>query len=175
MIFRFVRRLLTIAVLAAMALVAYYFAPKPEADKAVVIRVIDGDTLKVTYMGRPESVRLIGMDTPESRDNEKARRDSARRRLRLRAILSMGERAKRFVQNQIKPGEDIKLEFDVQQRDKYGRLLAYVYLPDGHMLNEIVVRAGYAALLTVPPNVKYQERLLAVYRQARQEKIGLWK
>ena len=56
------------------------------------------------------------------------------------------------------------MEFDVQKRDKYGRLLAYVYLSDGKMVNEEIVKAGYANFMTYPPNVKYQEKFLKAYR-----------
>ena len=72
-------------------------------------------------------------------------------------------------------GDTIRIEFDVQKKDKYGRLLAYVYLPNGTMLNEEIVKAGYANLMTVPPNVKYQERLLKAYREARENGRGLWR
>jgi micrococcal nuclease len=63
----------------------------------------------------------------------------------------------------------------VERRDQYGRLLGYAYLSDGRMLNEEIVRAGYANLLTHPPNVKYQERFLMAYREARENGMGLWK
>ena len=69
----------------------------------------------------------------------------------------------------------VRIELDVQARDKYGRLLAYVYLPNGKMLNEEIVKAGYANLMTIPPNVKYQETFLRAYRQTREKKCGLWK
>jgi len=69
----------------------------------------------------------------------------------------------------------VRLEFDVQQKDRYGRLLAYVYLPDGRMLNEVLLEEGYAALLTVPPNVKYAERLRKAQKRAVEEGKGLWK
>jgi micrococcal nuclease len=59
-----------------------------------------------------------------------------------------------------------RIELDVEKRDKYGRLLAYVYLSDGKMLNEDIVKAAYANLMTIPPNVKYQERFLKAYRDA---------
>jgi len=75
----------------------------------------------------------------------------------------------------VKKGDKVKIEFDVQKRDKYGRLLGYVYLPGGRMLNEEIVKAGYVSLLTYPPNVKYQERFLKAYREARENKRGLWK
>jgi len=67
------------------------------------------------------------------------------------------------------------LELDVQERDKHGRLLAYVYLSDGRMLNEEIVKAGYAYALSVPPNVKYRERFLMAFREALQYKRGLWR
>jgi micrococcal nuclease len=67
------------------------------------------------------------------------------------------------------------MEFDVQKRAKGGRLLGYVYLSDGKMLNEEIVKAGYAYPMTVPPNVKYQERFLKAYREARENRRGLWK
>ncbi len=78
----------------------------------------------------------------------------------------------------LKPGGTVKIEFDVQKREKNrtnGRLLGYVYLSDGKMLNEEVVKAGYANLMTYPPNVKYQERFLKAYRDARDNMKGLWR
>ena len=74
-----------------------------------------------------------------------------------------------------KPGDTVKMEFDVEKRDKYSRLLGYVYLSDGKMLNEEIVKAGYANLMTIPPNVKYQDRFLKAYREARENRKGLWK
>jgi micrococcal nuclease len=71
--------------------------------------------------------------------------------------------------------KDLRLNFDVEKRDKYGRLLAYVYLSNGKMLNEEIVKAGYANLMTIPPNVRYQERFLKDYREARENRKGLWK
>ncbi len=74
----------------------------------------------------------------------------------------------------IKPGNLITIEFDAQQRDRYDRLLGYVYLSNGKMLNEEIVKAGYANVMTIPPNVKYQDRFLKAYREARKRKRGLW-
>jgi micrococcal nuclease len=70
--------------------------------------------------------------------------------------------------------EPVTIELDVQERDKYGRLLGYVWLQDGRMLNEVIVRAGYAGLMTIPPNVKHLRTLQEAYRDAREAKRGLW-
>ena len=146
-----------------------------EQAVATVVRVIDGDTLKINYNGQEESVRLIGIDTPESRINKKAERDSKRTRKDIQLIISQGREATNYVKSVVESGDSIEIEFDVQTRDKYGRLLGYVYLSDGKMLNEEIVRAGYASLMTYPPNVKYQERFLGAYKEARNNNRGLWR
>jgi micrococcal nuclease len=87
----------------------------------------------------------------------------------------MGKEATECVRSLVKQGDTLKMEFDVQKRDKYGRLLGYVYLSNGKMLNEEIVKAGYANLMTIPPNVKYQERFLKAYKEAREHGRGLWK
>ena len=86
----------------------------------------------------------------------------------------MGKRATEYVESLVKPGDLITIEFDAQQRDRYGRLLGYVYFSNGKMLNEEIVRAGYANVMTIPPNVKYQDRFLRAYKEARKNKKGLW-
>jgi len=69
----------------------------------------------------------------------------------------------------------ITIELDVQERDRYGRILGYVYLSSGKMLNEEIVKAGYAVIMTIPPNVMYKDMFLRAYKQARERKRGLWK
>ncbi len=139
-----------------------------------VVRVVDGDTLKVRYLIKEESIRLIGIDTPESRVNKKAKRDAKRSGQDIKTIIEMGKRATEYVESLVKPGDLITIEFDAQQRDRYGRLLGYVYLSNGKMLNEEIVKAGYAYVMTIPPNVKYQDRFLKAYQEARERKRGLW-
>ena len=141
---------------------------------ATVLWVVDGDTLKINYMGKEENLRLIGIDTPESKPNQKARKDAERTGEDLKTITAQGGKAAAFVKTLVKRGQTVRIEFDVQTRDKYGRLLGYVYLPDGRMLNEEIVKAGYANLMTYPPNVKHQERFLKAYREARENRRGLW-
>ncbi len=139
-----------------------------------VTRVVDGDTLKIRYWGKEESIRLIGIDTPESRVNKKTKKDAKRSGQDIKTIIEMGKRATEYVESLVKQGDLITIEFDTQEKDRYGRLLGYVYLPNGKMLNEEIVKAGYANVMTVPPNVKYKDRFLRVYKQARERKRGLW-
>ncbi|MDW8032325.1 MAG: thermonuclease family protein [Aquificaceae bacterium] len=141
----------------------------------VVTRVVDGDTFQCRLgSGEEVKVRLVGIDTPESSPNPKARRESERGGRSMEEIIRMGKEAKRFTENHLRSGERVYLEFDLQRTDRYGRLLAYVWLSDRKMLNELLVREGYAQVYTIPPNVKYQERLLSAQRKAREEGKGLW-
>jgi micrococcal nuclease len=144
-------------------------------EKAKILSIVDGDTVKVIFHNREERLRLIGIDTPESIPNSKAKKDAQRTKSDIETITSQGREAKSFMKGLVKPGDLLKIEFDVRTRDKYGRLLAYLYLPSGKMLNEEIVKAGYAQLMTIPPNLKYQERFLMAYREARENYRGLWK
>ena len=146
-----------------------------ERLQAKVVKIIDGDTIKIGYGRTEENVRLIGIDTPESRANSKAKKDAERSGQDVETIVAMGKKATNYVKSIIKPGTNIEIKFDVQSRDKYSRLLGYVYLQNGEMLNEKIVQAGYANIMTVPPNIKYQDRFLEVHREARENKRGLWK
>ncbi len=73
----------------------------------------------------------------------------------------------------IRPGDRIQIELD-EERDRYGRLLGCVWLQDDRMLNEEIVRAGYAGLMTYPPNVRYRDRFEQSYKEAREARRGLW-
>ena len=140
-----------------------------------VVRVYDGDTFKCKLKnGEEVKVRLIGIDTPESRKNRKAYRDAERSRKSVEEIVRLGKIASEFTRRLIPPGTVVYLETDIQPRDRYGRLLAYVYLPDGRMLNEVLVREGYATVYTFPPNVRYADRFVELQRRAMEEGKGLW-
>ena len=155
-----------------------FLPPSPSHSQvfaAVVLRVIDGDTIKINIQGKLESVRLIGIDTPESKANAKAMRDSNRSGQDMAAIVSQGKEAAAYTRSRVKKGDTVRIETDVQQRDKYRRILAYVWLPDGSMLNEAIVRAGYAQPTTFPPNVRYQDLFLEAARDARKHGRGLWR
>ncbi|KAB2908448.1 MAG: thermonuclease family protein [Ignavibacteriaceae bacterium] len=147
---------------------------KPMTDEAIVVSVTDGDTFKAMFKGKKEKIRLIGIDTPESSRNPKAKKDAQKSRQKLDEIIAMGKEATKFARKLLRAGDKVKLEFDVSERDKYGRLLCYVYLKDGRMLNEVMVKEGYAYVMTYPPDVKYQQKFLAAFKYARENNKGLW-
>ena len=126
-----------------------------------VTRVVDGDTIEISpAIDGIEDVRLIGVDTPETKDPDCG-------------VQPYGDVASAFTQSQI-GGRAVGLEFDVEQTDRYGRLLAYVYPPDDTMFNETLLREGYAQVATFPPNVGYVDRFLAAQEEARMAGRGLW-
>jgi micrococcal nuclease len=126
-----------------------------------VVRVVDGDTIRVSLAGRSERVRYIGIDTPESVKPGTPVQCFAKRAAAENARLVAGER--------------VRLVLDVEERDRFGRLLAYVYRArDGLFVNDALVRRGFARPLTIPPNVRFAERFVALAAQARQAGRGLW-
>ncbi len=98
-------------------------------ELVTVIKITDGDTLSVRYGGQRGKLRLIGIDTPESKANRKAKKDAKRSGQDVETIIALGKRATEYVSSRVKLGIRVKIEFDVEQRDTYGRLLGYVYLP----------------------------------------------
>ncbi|MBI3321889.1 MAG: thermonuclease family protein [Candidatus Omnitrophica bacterium] len=128
---------------------------------ATVRRVIDGDTVALTD---GQLLRYIGIDAPELR-----RRDGDRW-VEVREPLGQEATA---LNRQLVEGKRVRLEYDVQTHDRFGRILAYVYIGDV-MVNGELLRAGLARLLTIPPNVKYVERFRALLEEARRAHRGLW-
>lgn len=144
-------------------------------EQAVVTRVVDGDTIVVRFeSGKSEHVRLIGIDTPESKPNKRAGLQAKRSGRDESTIIALGKEAWRNTELLAPVGTQVELEYDVQPRDKYKRLLAYAYLPDGRMLNEEILRAGYGSLLTIAPDVRYTERFRRAYEESRSAGRGLW-
>jgi micrococcal nuclease len=117
-----------------------------------VVAIVDGDTIHVRVDGRIEKVRYIGVNAPEVRHPTKGEEP--------------GGREASAVNRRLVEGKQVRLELDVQRRDQYGRLLAYVWVDD-LMVNAELVRQGYAQVMTVPPNVRYQELFLKLQREAR--------
>ena len=141
-------------------------------ENILVKRAVDGDTL---VLESGERVRLIGIDTPELHESKKLYRDAQRSGEDIKTIQGMGKRAADFTKSLVE-GKRVRLEFDVDRYDKYKRLLAYVYLvDDGTFVNAKIVEEGYASLMTYPPNVKYADEFVKLYRQARENNRGLWK
>jgi micrococcal nuclease len=146
------------------------------ADKAgyadiAVIYVYDGDTIK---LADAEKVRFVGIDTPESSRNKKLFRDASRSGEDINKILAMGRSAKEYTKGLLE-GRRVRLEFDIEKRDKYGRLLAYVYrVDDGLFVNEDIIRNGYAYPMTIPPNVRHADEFKKLFREAQKAERGLW-
>lgn len=126
----------------------------------LVVRVVDGDTIHVRIGERMEKVRYIGVNTPEVHHPTKGEEPGGREAAAVNHDLVAGKR--------------VELELDVQHYDRYGRLLAYVWL-GGMMVNAELVQRGYAQVMTVPPNVRYQKLFLKLQRDARQAGRGLWR
>jgi len=146
------------------------FGRNYDYSNILVTRVVDGDTL---VLENNERVRLIGIDTPEMHESDKLNRDAKRSRQDVETIKHLGRRSYEFTKKLVE-GKRVRLEFDVERFDKYKRILAYVYLLDGTFLNAAIIEQGYASMMTYPPNVKYADLFLRLYRQARENKRGLW-
>jgi micrococcal nuclease len=120
-----------------------------------VTKHTDGDTLWLSGIGK---VRLIGVDTPEVYGQAEC----------------YGHEASAFVERTVPLGSEVRYSLGVDERDRYGRALAYVWLSDGRFLNRLLVARGYAQPLTVPPNVEYEDLFVREARRARAAGRGLW-
>jgi len=148
----------------------WHFGSNYDYSNALVLRVVDGDTL---VLDNHEKVRLIGIDTPEIHDSDKLNRDVERSGQDAASIKHLGKLSYDFTRKLVE-GKRVRLEFDAERFDRYKRILAYVYLEDGTFVNAEIVKQGYASLLTFPPNVRYADLFLGLYKQARDDRRGLW-
>ena len=134
---------------------------RKNADTAPVVRVVDGDTIRVGLRSGEEPVRYIGIDTPES--------------VKPGAPVQCFARRASAFNERLVGGEQVRLVYDIERRDRYGRLLAYVYRArDGLFVNAELVRRGYATAVTFPPNVAHERELRRLARRARMSGRGLW-
>lgn len=134
-------------------------ADEASADRrgyARVTKVTDGDTIRLGGLG---PVRLIGIDTPEV----------------YGGVECFGREASEFARRLLPLGTRVRYRVGVEERDRYGRLLAYVWLPDGRLFNRVMVEQGYAQPLTIPPNVRFADVFRAAARAARRARLGLWR
>ncbi len=132
----------------------------PGGFEGTVVRVVDGDTIHVRIGDRVEKVRYIGVNTPEVHHPTKGEEPGGREATEVNRRLLIDKH--------------VRLELDVSERDRYGRLLAYVWVGET-MVNAELVRLGYAQVMTVPPNVRYQEMFVKLQREAREAGRGLWR
>ena len=148
-------------------------APKPATDSNFVFaeapkyykvtKIVDGDTFWIDDgTAKGIKVRLIGIDAPESRKTFK------------KQMGYFGKESKNHLTNLLK-GKKVKLEFDVDTHDQYGRMLAYAYTENGIFINADLLKNGFAVIMTIPPNVKYADQFLELQQKARETKKGLWK
>ncbi|HKJ35605.1 MAG TPA: thermonuclease family protein [Solirubrobacterales bacterium] len=134
-------------------------AELPDGARAEVVRVVDGDTIAVNVNGRDERVRYIGVDTPETVQPGAP-------------VDCFGPQASSFNKGLVE-GETVRLEFDRELRDRFGRLLAYVYV-GGTFVNAELIRGGYARTLEIEPNTAEAERLARLESEAGGAGRGLW-
>jgi micrococcal nuclease len=129
---------------------------------ATVIYISDGDTIGVEIDGVEERLRLIGIDTPETKKPDTP-------------VECFGPEATAFTTSLLPKGTSLHVQRDVEARDVYGRLLAYVYRShDGLFVNLEIVAEGYARPLTIPPNVAHADEFVMAARQAEATNVGLW-
>jgi micrococcal nuclease len=142
----------------------------PAGDDATVTRVVDGDTIVVSVGKnsvaiREVKVRLIGIDTPETKDPRKP-------------VQCFGREASARTKQLLPEGTSVRLAYDVERNDRYGRTLAYVYRSGvdqrGSFVNAALVRDGYASAYTYPPNVAHADEFVALQGKARSAGRGLW-
>ncbi|MGH9183711.1 MAG: thermonuclease family protein [Acidimicrobiales bacterium] len=133
-----------------------------EPGRAEVVRVVDGDTIVVRIGRGEETVRLLGIDTPETKDPRAP-------------VECFGREASARTEALLPPATAVRLVRDVEARDRYDRLLAYVYrVDDGAFVNLALAAEGYAAAFTYPPNVAHADELVAAAAAARRAGRGLW-
>jgi micrococcal nuclease len=149
-----------LAVILAAAFLALAVPVVAATLEGAVVRVVDGDTIHVKIGDRVETVRYIGVNTPEVHHPRRGEEP--------------GGRQATAVNRQLVAGKQVRLELDVQERDRYRRMLAYVWIGEV-MINAELVRLGYAQVMTIPPNVRHQALFVKLQRDARDARRGLWR
>ena len=132
--------------------------------KTEVVRVKDGDTYVLRINGEDTTVRLIGVDTPESVAPSEYSKENT----------SEGSLISEIVKQKIQPGDTLYVEYDVVKTDKYGRTLAYLYFENGLMIQDWLIQNGYAQVMTVQPNSKYAEKFAELQHTEAENKVGMW-
>lgn len=155
-------RRIIVLLLAALLLIpggAYAAKDKTDLIDAEVTRVVDGDTMKVQIGKKEETIRLLLVDTPETKDPNKP-------------VQPFGKEATAYAVKNL-DGKSVKLELDVSERDRYGRLLVYLWIGD-KLFNEMLLKNGLARVAVYQPNVKYVDQFRAVQKTAQKAGINIW-
>jgi micrococcal nuclease len=137
--------------------------------------IIDGDTIKLTFDGKLTTVRLIGIDTFESRKNNKAYRQAYEHNITVEEVVLRGKSAKTYITKRLSKRVNLYLEYDEEFLDRYDRTLGYVWFSDDDMLNLDIICEGYALPLTIKTNDKYAKAFQECYTQAQALGLGVWK
>ncbi|CEA09702.1 Thermonuclease precursor [Arthrobacter saudimassiliensis] len=153
--------LLSAAAAVAVTASTVVFATAANADKGEVIRVIDGDTLVVDFDDQELTVRLLNVDTPETKDPDKP-------------VECLGPEATAFLKQALPPGSKVKLEFDVEREDRYGRTLAAVYDGENRLINAEIARRGLGVPVTYGENRKFRPAVDAAYADAEANGAGFF-
>jgi micrococcal nuclease len=132
-----------------------------EGTPAVVERVVDGDTLIVDLDGERARVRLLNVDAPESVAED-------------RPIECLGPEASAYLKRLLEPGDEVTLAYDVERFDRYDRMLAAAFTPDGRNVSVEIARAGLAEAITVGPNDRFRPDVQAAMEEAQRADRGLW-
>ena len=136
--------------------------------KVSVVRVVDGDTYVVNLNGSDTKIRLIGVDTPESVASDEYLEASGKENTKE------GKDISNIMKEKLTAGTTLFLEFDVEKYDKYDRVLAYAYFEDGEMVQEYLLKNGYAKVMTIEPNVAHSDRFVALEQKAMSNGVGIW-
>jgi micrococcal nuclease len=154
---------LIVASIASAALVAGSIAAgaAANADSGTVVRVVDGDTLIVSINNGDHTIRLLNVDTPETKDPNQP-------------VECLGPQAADYLAEQLPPGTAVRLEFDIERHDKYERTLAGVYAPNGTLVNAEIAKEGLGIPVQYGNNIKFLPPVEAAYEEARAAKAGLF-
>ena len=132
-----------------------------QADVATIVSVVDGDTIVLKVQSQTETVRLLGIDTPETVHPSKP-------------IECFGPEASAFAKATLVKGSTVKLLRDVEPRDRYQRLLVYLFLADGTLFNQLLIDRGFARTLSIEPNTAFASQFAWHESNAKNRRVGLW-
>jgi micrococcal nuclease len=132
-----------------------------QPDIATIVSVIDGDTIVLEVQNQTETVRLLGIDTPETVHPSKP-------------IECFGPEASAFTKATLAKGSTVKLMRDIEPRDRFQRLLVYLFLADGTMFNQLLIDRGFARTMSIEPNTAFASLFASHESNAKARRVGLW-